>query len=192
MHEKLNEAIAFAAERHKGQVRKSSVTPYIMHPLEVAAIIASLTDDEEIMIAGLLHDTVEDTDTTPQEITERFGERVAQLVNRETENKRSDLPPGATWKIRKEETLAVLKNSTDTAVKIMWLADKLSNARSVYRCMLKVGDAVFDIFNEKDKKMHEWYYRSVAEYTAELNGTAAYIEFSQLLDKIFGKGEQQT
>ena len=73
MYERLNEAICFATACHAGQVRKLANTPYILHPLEVASIIGTITNDEDTMIAGLLHDTVEDAGVTFDEIREKFG-----------------------------------------------------------------------------------------------------------------------
>ncbi len=185
MSKQFDDAVIFATNAHSGQVRKSAKIPYILHPLEVASIIATITSDEDILIAGLLHDTVEDTNVTIEEIQERFGERVAELVAHETEDKRADLPPASTWQIRKEETLLALKEEPDIAVKILWLGDKLSNIRSIYLKYTQVGDEVFSIFHQKDKSKHAWYYRSVAEYVSELKDTVAYKEYVSLLDKIF-------
>ena len=78
----LDEAIVFATNAHAGQVRKMANTPYILHPLEVAAIIATMTDDEHTMAAGVLHDTIEDCGADPKEIKQRFGARVSALVQR--------------------------------------------------------------------------------------------------------------
>ncbi len=185
MSEQLNNAIIFAARCHEGQMRKTGKIPYIIHPMEVASIIAGITCDEDVMIAGLLHDVLEDTKAKEEEIVKNFGEYVAALVKSETENKRKDIPAEQTWKIRKEESLEVLKNTDDENIKILWLADKLANIRSFYRMWLERGDAAFEVFHQKDKKMHEWYYRSVAEYTASLKDNAAYMEYVQLLNKLF-------
>ena len=85
-------AVRFAAERHSGTKRKSGTLPYLLHPMEVAVIVSSMTDDEEILAAAVLHDTVEDTDTTIGELEELFGPRVAGFVASETENKRPEIP----------------------------------------------------------------------------------------------------
>lgn len=185
MSEKLNEAIVFATERHSGQMRRRESIPYIFHPLEVSTIASKLTDDEEVLIAALLHDTVEDTDTTIDEIEDRFGKRVAELVSSETENKRPDLPPEETWQIRKEESLDYLKNATDPGVKILWMADKLSNIRSLFILHEKYGEKMWETFNQKDPKKQKWYYAKVAEYLTDLKDTLSYIEYTQLLSIIF-------
>lgn len=189
MNNKLTEAICYAAKAHEGQTRKNGKTPYILHAMEVSSIIGGMTDNEDVMIAGLLHDTVEDAGKTPEEIERLFGRRVRELVAGETENKRRELPAEQTWKIRKEESLRELRNSDDLGLKQMWLADKLSNIRSIYRYWLADGDAAFNIFHQKDKKEHEWYYRTVAEYLACLSETAAYSEYVRLVDAVFGNNK---
>ena len=182
----LEESIVFATNAHEGQVRKMAKTPYILHPLEVASIISTVTPDLEIMAAGVLHDTIEDCDVDPREIKDRFGPRVAALVQSETEDKLSNRPPEDTWKERKEESLLMLSHTKDIAVKILWLADKLSNMRSFYREYLKKGNDIWLSLHQKDPKEHEWYYRTIAENLKEFSGTAAYIEYLDLVDKVFG------
>ena len=187
MYEKLNEGIAFAAQCHQGQMRKMANTPYILHPMEVAAIIGTMTDSEDVMIAGLLHDTIEDCNADPREIRERFGPRVSALVQSETEDKLSDRPPAETWKERKEESLLMLQHTKDRDVKILWLADKLSNIRSFYREYQKQGDGVWQGLHQKDPAMQGWYYKTIAAYLSDLQDTAAYREYVQLVEAVFGK-----
>ena len=140
----LEQAIIFATERHSGAVRKSEQTPYILHPFEAASIVSTMTSEEAVLAAAVLHDTVEDTPTSIYEIEERFGPRVADLVASETENKRKEQKASSTWRIRKEESLAELRDSKDPAVKILWLGDKLSNMRAFYRAWKKNGDALWE------------------------------------------------
>ena len=127
MMKMLEEAIIYATIMHQGKVRKFQSNPYILHPIEVAQILSTMTDDEEVISAGILHDIVEDTDGTLAEIEKRFGKRVAELVDSGSENKYPDEDRVTTWKRRKEESLLVLKNSEDIGVQMLWLADKLSN-----------------------------------------------------------------
>ena len=189
MFEKFNEAVFFATEAHAGQIRKIAKTPYILHPMEVAAIIATMTNDEDVMIAGLLHDTIEDCDVDPRVIREKFGPRVSALVQSETEDKLSDRPPAETWVERKEESLLMLEHTKDMGVKIMWLADKLSNIRSFYREYMANGDALWQALNQKDPKIQGWYYKTIAKLLSELSDTAAYQEYSEIVCKMFGEGE---
>ena len=187
---KLDEAIKFAVEAHSGQLRKIKNTPYILHPLEAASIASSLTKDEDIICAAVLHDVVEDTDRTIDEIRELFGDRVAELVDSETENKRRYLPPEATWKVRKEETLNHLRETKDIGVKTLWMADKLSNARSFFDAYTKIGDALWQEFNQKDKNEQAWYYREIEKILwPDFKDTLAFMEYSQLIIALFGKEE---
>lgn len=181
----FDEAVCFAVRKHSGQVRKLSTVPYIVHPLEVAAIVGTMTDDKEILAAAVLHDTVEDTDTTPEEILEHFGKRVYLLVSTETEDKREDRPPAETWELRKEETLLILENTKDIGVKMMWLGDKLSNIRSFRRQYDKIGHKVWQSLNQKDPAKQGWYYSMVAKYLSDLKDFDAYREYVSHVNHIF-------
>ena len=184
---KLDDAIKFATDAHSGQKRKLTYSPYILHPLEAAAIAATLTSDEDVICAVVLHDTVEDTEVKITEIREKFGDRVAELVAEETENKRRDLLPEVTWQIRKEETIQRLMDTKDKDVKILWLADKLSNVRSICGAYLEIGDAVWENFNQKDKNLQKWYYKSVAKaLEPDFKNTQAFKEYENILNFIFG------
>ena len=185
MSTRLDEAIKFATEKHTQQFRKRENTPYILHPLEAAAIAADLTKDEDVLIAAVLHDTVEDTDTSVEEIQEKFGHRVAELVASETEKKREDLPPEETWEIRKKESLEHLRTTNDPAVKILWLADKVSNIRTIYKLYQKEGDSLWNHFNMKDIKKQAWYYRTISDLLVDLEDTLAYQEYKQIVEYIF-------
>lgn len=110
---------------------------------------------------------------------------MARLVATESEDKREDLPPEETWKIRKQETLEHLKNATREE-KMITLGDKLSNIRAIYRDYSVVGDELWKRFNQKDKSEHAWYYRSIAELLSELGDTFAYKEYVGLVGKVFG------
>ena len=113
--ELVSEAIAFAVKAHDGMRRKKSEAPYILHPMEAAVIVGTMTDDQNLIAAAALHDVVEDAGITIDEIEAKFGRRVRELVQSETEDKRADLPPEETWRIRKEESLRVLKETEDLA-----------------------------------------------------------------------------
>ena len=190
MMELVSEAIIFAAKAHDGMRRKKSDAPYILHPMEAAAIVGTMTDDQHLIAAAALHDVVEDAGISIEEVEERFGKRVRELVESETENKREDLPPSETWRIRKEETLAVLKNTDDIAILMLWLGDKLANMRSIYRDHKIEGDEMWQRFNQKDAKQQAWYYRSIVELTERLSDTPAWIEYKALTELVFGKGEE--
>jgi len=185
MFDKVNDAIILATNAHKDQVGKLTKRPYVFHPIQVASIISSITDDEDLITAGVLHDVVEDAGISPEQIRKQFGERVCNLVISETENKHKELSAEASWEIRKRESLEELKNANDIGVKILWLSDKLANARSIYAAYLKEGNQVWTHFHQKDPKMHKWYYESVLAYTKELSGTAAYKNLKFICSELF-------
>ena len=180
--ELVSEAIAFAVKAHDGMRRKKSSTPYILHPMEAAVIVSTMT------AAAALHDVVEDAGITIEEIEEKFGKRVRELVSSETEDKRADLPPSETWRIRKEESLNVLKNTDDIGVLMVWLGDKLANMRSIYRDFKVDGNAMWQNFNQKDEKAQAWYYRSIVTLTERLSDTSAWLEYKTLTELVFGEG----
>ena len=187
--ELVSEAICFAAKAHDGMRRKQSDMPYIMHPLEAAVIVSTMTDDRHVISAAVLHDVVEDTTVTLDEIEEKFGKRVAELVASETEDKRAELPPEETWRIRKEESLAELKNSADIGVLMVWLGDKLANMRAIYRDFKAEGNAMWQRFNQTDVSEQAWYYCSIVTLTKALSDTSAWLEYKTLTELVFGKGE---
>ena len=187
--ELVSEAIAFAVKAHDGMRRKKSESPYILHPMEAAVIVGTMTNDQNLIAAAALHDVVEDANINLDEIEAKFGKRVRELVQSETEDKRADLPPASTWRIRKEESLSVLKNTDDIGVLMVWLGDKLANMRSVYRDFKVEGIRMWQRFNQKDVAEQAWYYRSIADLTKRLSDTSAWIEYKTLTELVFGKGE---
>ena len=187
--ELVSEAIVFAVKAHDGMRRKKSSSPYILHPMEAAVIVGTMSDDQNLIAAAALHDVVEDAEISIEEIEEKFGKRVRELVSSETEDKRADLPPAETWRIRKEESLTVLKNTDDMGVLMVWLGDKLANMRSIYRDFKVEGNAMWQRFNQKDPAAQGWYYHSIAKLTDRLSDTSAWLEYKTLTELVFGKGE---
>src|SRR5690554_2633689 len=118
----IEKAIAFANEKHSGQFRKGGSIPYILHPLEAGIIISQIAYDEELIAAAFLHDLVEDAGITLEEIAQEFSPRVAQLVESQTEDK------SLSWHERKNHTVETISQAP-LEVKLLTLADKLSNAR---------------------------------------------------------------
>ena len=177
----IDKAMEFAVKAHEGQLRKGTKKPYIVHPVEVADIVTYITQDEEMISAALLHDTVEDCkDVSIEDIEENFGKRVAGLVSSESEDK------SKTWMERKCTTIKRLKNAP-WEVKVIALADKLSNLRSIDRDYLLVGDKLWDRFKMKDKDTIGWYYKGLRDSLEDLKDLDAFKEYSMLVDKVFGK-----
>ena len=180
----LDKAIVFAVKAHQGAERKGKGFPYIVHPLEAVSIAATMTADQELLAAAALHDTVEDTQVTFQDIEREFGKRVARLVEAESDIEFDGKSPEEDWRLRKEEAIERLSR-VDNDAKIVALADKLSNIRAIYRDYRAIGDKVWDLFCVKDAAAHEWHFRGLARAFASLKGTFAYEEFLETIEKVF-------
>jgi len=174
-------AIEFSANAHLGHFRKGSKTPYITHPYEVAKILASVVNpetNEALICAGLLHDTVEDTDTTIEVIRKEFGDTVADLVASESEDK--SLP----WEKRKKNTIDFLKNDATRDMQILACADKLANIRSIKEDYAKIGDEVWNIF-VRGKEKQGWYYKGIVDSLAPLKDLPIYCELAEITNELF-------
>ena len=183
---KISEAISFAAEKHDKQKRKLNNHPYIFHLCEVGQIVSYMTNDEDTIAAAILHDTVEDTGTSIGEIEEKFGKRVRELVAGETEDKMRDKKPADTWRQRKLDSLKELRESKDVEEKKIWLADKMSNIRSIFIYHALNGRKTFELFNEKDPLNHKWYYLEIAKILEEdLGNEPIYREYVRLINRLF-------
>lgn len=181
----FDKAIAYAVKQHSGQTRKGTNVPYIIHPMETASIVGTMTDDLEILAAAVLHDVVEDAQVTINELKERFGDRVAKLVAAESEDKRADQSQASTWKIRKSETISHLVTASKDEMMIT-LGDKLSNIRAVNRDYEVMGERVWELFNQKEKAEHAWYYGAVAQALVSLSAFPVYREYATLVNRVFG------
>ncbi len=149
----IQEAIIFATIKHQNQKRKGTEIPYIVHPMEVMQILSSMNCFEDVIVAGILHDTLEDTDAKPDEIKELFGDNVLAIVQTESEDK------SKTWKERKQATIDHLEKAS-VETKLVCFADKLSNIRSMYRDKQKIGADLWKRFNASKEDI-EWYYREI-------------------------------
>lgn len=178
---KTTQAIVFAVNAHTGQFRKGTSIPYITHPVEAMGVAATLTNDEDILCAAVLHDVIEDAGVTAEELRARFGDRVAELVCAASEDKMRSLTAEESWKARKQATIDALTACTDRGVKTVVLGDKLSNLRSIERDHAALGEKVWERFNQKDPLMHKWYYSSFLNTLIELKDTEAYKEYERLI-----------
>ena len=187
--ELLDRAIVFAVRAHAGTERRCKGFPYIVHPLEAVGIVATMTSDQELLAAAALHDTIEDTDVTVEDIRAAFGERVAELVHSESDQLNGEVFTGSgneeeTWHARKQAAIDRLAAASHDA-KIVAMGDKLSNMRAIWRDYQQKGDELWQIFHVKDKASHEWHYRGLAASLSELSDTFAYREFIRLIDDVF-------
>ena len=174
----IRKAAEFAARAHAGALRKGSGIPYIYHPMEVALIVAQMTDDPEVIAAAYLHDVLEDTQITAAQLETEFGSRILSFVSAETEDKT------LTWRERKETTIRHLETAS-YEVKLLTLGDKLSNMRATARDYMVVGDDIWQRFNEKDREWHRWYLAGVLTGLRELKEFTAYQELYQLYKFVY-------
>jgi (p)ppGpp synthase/HD superfamily hydrolase len=153
-------AFNFAADKHAGQTRKASTIPYIAHLMGVASLVLEFGGDEDLAIAALLHDVVEDCGGAPmlKEVRRRFGPRVAKIVDGCTD---ADTHPKPPWRERKETYILHLK-SADAETRLVSAADKLNNVRSILSDYRDVGESVWDRFKGgRDGTL--WYYRALLD-----------------------------
>lgn len=179
----VTEAVIFASQQHDGMLRKGTDLPYIVHPAEVMAIASALTGDPEILAAAVLHDVIEDCGISEKELADRFGARVTRLVLSETQRRDGD--PCATWDARKKEAIARIARG-GRSVKLIALADKLSNMRAIHRDYDRDSDTMFQRFHQHDKTRHAWYYRSMVSLLKdEFGDTDAWRELSDHVEHVF-------
>ena len=178
----LDRAIIFAVRAHAGTERRGKGFPYIIHPMEAMEIVSTITADQELLAAAALHDIVEDTEVTVEELRAEFGDRVAGIVAAESDSTEA----GLDWHARKQAALDKLRTATRDE-KMVALGDKLSNMRAIARDYAVKGDALWSLYHASDPAEHAWRYRALADALRELDGTAAFKEFENLIEKVFGK-----
>lgn len=180
----VDRAIRFATKVHDGVARKGTDLPYIVHPLEALAIVATITSDQDLLAAAVLHDVIEDAGISIDEIRREFGPHIADIVEGETDQEVQGLSHVDSWRQRKQATVDRLaKASRD--VQIVALGDKLSNMRSMARNLRQQGDRLWQRFNEKDPRQHAWYYHQLTKSLSPLSDTDAYQEFLELVKQVF-------
>ena len=177
----IDDAMEFATKAHEGQFRKGTRRPYIVHPIEVADIVSTMTKDEEVICAAVLHDTIEDCSGITWDVLKlRFGGRVADMVAQESEDK------SMSWEERKGATIQRLKEAP-IEVQMIGLADKLSNMRDIDRDYPVVGDELWLRFRMQSKSALAWYYKGIRDVLEEnFKGVEAYEEYCRLIEKNFG------
>ncbi|MCK8825741.1 HD domain-containing protein [Fuchsiella alkaliacetigena] len=174
-------ALELAAKEHEGDKRKGRDIPYIVHPVEVAMILQEDGVDEELIAAALLHDTLEDTELSEEQLRARFNDRIVELVlgaSEELEDR-----DNTSWEKRKEHTVNYLKEAPHE-VKLIACADKLSNIRSMIRDYERVEDELWDRFNRGYEKQ-KWYYQSLVESLEDLQGIKMYEQFKLAVEYLF-------
>jgi len=182
----VDKAIKFAVDAHANTERRGKGFPYVIHVLEAMEIVATLTNDPELLAAAALHDTVEDTDVTVDQIRSIFGNRVAAIVDCESDKFEAGVSEEDSWRGRKQAAIDRLKNASMDS-KIVAMGDKLSNMRAIARDYQKQGDELWSLFHAPGGKAdHEWHYRNLAASLSDLSGTPAFSEFVNLIGDVFG------
>lgn len=184
--ELLDRAIVFAVQAHHNSERRGKGFPYIVHPMEAVEIVSTITPDQELLAAAALHDTIEDTDVTVEQLRAEFGDRIANLVHAESDQFTEGVSEEDSWHDRKQAAIDRLAKASHDA-KIVALGDKLSNMRAIWRDYQSQGDELWKIFHCSDKSAHEWHYRGLAASLSELSDTFAYQEFVRLIDEVFSE-----
>ncbi len=174
----IREAYAFAVKAHQGELRKGSEIPYIYHPMAVALEVSLMTSDEDVIAAAYLHDVLEDTPVTAEELGAVFGEHILGLVMDMSEDK------SKTWEERKIAAIEYTKTAP-REVKLLMLADKFCNLRDTARDFLAMGDKVWQRFNEKRPERQRWYVAGILNSLADLSDEPAYKKMLVLYDLVF-------
>lgn len=160
MNQLIDKAARFAAVKHDGQYRKGSNIPYITHPFGVAMILMEEKQPEKLIAAALLHDTLEDTEATEEELFRNFGEDILMLVKAASEPDKT-----LSWEMRKQHTVSNLTAHSTEELHLI-LADKLHNLRSIQADAFKQGKGIWSRFN-RGKRDQSWYYMSIVRAVQE-------------------------
>jgi (p)ppGpp synthase/HD superfamily hydrolase len=180
-------AVERACAWHDGQVRKGSGVPYVSHLLAVASLVLEAGGDEELAIAAMLHDAIEDQpdDVSAETLREEFGDRVADIVVECSDREHGVEGTADNWRARKEAYVRSLRTASRDAL-LVSCADKLHNARSLLRDLIQEKEAVWDRFNQTDPSEQLWYYRALAEAFAERIRKPVWLpdELKRTVDRI--------
>ena len=190
--EDITKAFEFASKAHGKQKRRINKAPYIIHPMDVAIILMKNHAPDEVVIAGLLHDTVEDTKTTIEDIEKNFGKEVSRLVKNVTEpaklKKKKIFPKTQEiWEEKKTHTINFIKTA-DKKTKMLSCADKLSNIRSMIEDEKTIKKKIWNNFHAPEEKQ-KWYYESMLKSFASgenIKDEDMYKQFKKAVKKVYG------
>ena len=180
----IKKALDFAYKAHEGQKRKGTNVPYIIHIFDVAKYLFYENAPEEVIIAGILHDTLEDSHTNKEELLQ-FGDEVVKIVEfcSEPGNTVEATNHKETWKKRKVHSIKSLDKATRNQA-LVFLADKLSNITSMREDLIMIGDELWERFNASKEDV-KWYYQSVLEGLEIVNETRMYQLFKKAVEEVF-------
>ena len=179
--DKVEYAIYYATRAHKGQTRKLEDIDMIFHPFTVGMILQRNGCDENIVAAGILHDVVEDTKYSFEDIEKEFGKEVRDYVYDASEPDKS-----LEWEDRKKHTIEHIKNA-HLGSKLIVACDKISNLEDLKECIEKYGEEKAFSVLKRNKEKQKWYYESV--YYSCINGVQAehpiFKRYNNILKEIF-------
>jgi len=189
-------AIKFVAEAHQGQYRKGTNIPYISHLMNVMKILCENGCDKEIIIAGILHDVVEDTSVTIEQVEYLFGKRVAILVAgaSEPEYMRNGKDGKTSWRLRKQHTIEFITSEATLDQMLISCADKLDNAEAIRQDHVSIGEKIWERFNAP-KSDQQWYYTTLAaafeQRSTEFGEPLSKLsrKLTNTIDEVFGRKE---
>lgn len=175
----INQAIIFATKAHEGQLRKVSQSPFIIHPLAVGCMLADAGEETDVIVAGILHDTVEDTEVTLDQIRETFDDNIAKLVDGCSENK------ALSWEERKSNTITYLETAPEK-VCIVTCADKIHNLLVSVEGIREQGKDFFVHF-AKGYEDQKWYYGSIKKVLqTRIPNHPLFKVYAELFEDAFG------
>lgn len=183
---KISRAFEIALEAHKNQKRKGSGAPYLVHPMEVAINLMKEKAPEDLIITALLHDTVEDTEITLEDIRKEFGNKIAELVDGVTEPEELRKNSTETWQKRKEHTIEFIKKASKE-IKLVSCSDKLANTRSLIEDQKRYGDKLWLNF-KGGKESTEWYMKEMLNSLKQgesIEETNIYKQLEKAVNKLF-------
>lgn len=179
MDELVFTALEYAATCHRGQYRKGTRIPYIVHPTSMVRFLARLGAPAELLAAAALHDVVEDTEATLEEVRERFGERVADLVESATEKDKSQ-----SWRERKETAISAAQATDDPELLVLKCVDRLDNLSDIREDRELVGELIWDRF-KADKVSQVWYYGTLTQIFNEKLAGTMYQPLAQEMNAVY-------
>lgn len=177
-------ATQFIAQKYDNVYRSGVVVPYTTHLFGVARLLKSVGYREEVVIAGLLHDCLEDGRVDEKELRTFFGSDIAALVKASTEPEKNMM-----WEERKQEIIHTIQHKTDEQLAIM-LAEKTHNVRAIAIEVAQFGEQIWANF-KAPKEKQEWYYRSIIEQVKMYHPEAVLLsQLEQAVDKLFVRVEK--
>lgn len=176
--ELIDKALQIAALAHEGQYRKNTNIPYIVHPVAVGMILQKAGYSNVMIAAGILHDTVEDTDLTLSDIEQEFSKEIAKIVEGCSEPDKS-----LSWEERKQHTIEFLRTACEE-VRVVACADKLHNVRSIRQDVEQCGEEVWSRF-KRGQDQQEWYYRNVLKSLGHSSTFPLLEELEMEIERLF-------